>query len=78
MPPAASEDLFHHINQLSLDNNTPLSQSPSSAPDSTGKKKKKGKKNGTKGKDTLLQQTDQMAPEEYVCPLRSAFNYVLA
>lgn len=68
MPPAASEDLFHHINQLSLDN-TPLSQSPSSAPDSTGKKKKKSKnKNGTKGKDTLLQQTDQMAPEEYASP----------
>ncbi|CRG86443.1 hypothetical protein PISL3812_03449 [Talaromyces islandicus] len=77
MPPAASEDIFHHINQLSLDN-TPLSQSPSSAPDSTGKKKKKGKnKNGTKGKDTLLQQTDPMAPEEYVLPPSDLFLTML-
>jgi hypothetical protein len=78
MPPAASEDIFQNFNQLSLDK-TPLSQSPSSAPDTTGKKKKKGKnKNGTKGKDTLPQQTDQMAPEEYVFPPPSVFDCALA
>ncbi|KAH8700668.1 hypothetical protein BGW36DRAFT_293062 [Talaromyces proteolyticus] len=66
MPPAASEDFFHPINHLSLDNHTPLSQSPGSVQESTGgKKKKKGKnKHGTKGKDTLLPQTDQMAADE--------------